>query len=52
MASNCPTAQRRAQTGGYLAIEDYGMIGNMNTCALIGLDGSVDFMCWWVVFLH
>ncbi|KFG87856.1 glycosyl hydrolase [Metarhizium anisopliae] len=37
---------RRAQTGGYLPIEDYGMIGNMHTCALVGIDGSVDFMCW------
>ncbi|POR31301.1 Uncharacterized protein TPAR_08505 [Tolypocladium paradoxum] len=37
---------RRAQTGGYLPIEDYGMVGNMHTCALIGIDGSLDFMCW------
>ncbi|GAO16125.1 hypothetical protein UVI_02040200 [Ustilaginoidea virens] len=37
---------RRAQTGGYLPIEDYGMIGNMHTCALVGIDGSVDFLCW------
>jgi hypothetical protein len=37
---------RRAQTGGYLPIEDYGMIGNMHTCALVGIDGSVDYMCW------
>jgi GH15 family glucan-1,4-alpha-glucosidase len=39
-------APRRDQTGGYLPIEDYGMIGNMNTCALVGVDGSIDFMCW------
>ncbi|KAK5990938.1 hypothetical protein PT974_09213 [Cladobotryum mycophilum] len=45
-SSQCPSAQRRAQTGGYLPIEDYGMVGNMHTCALIGIDGSVDFMCW------
>jgi GH15 family glucan-1,4-alpha-glucosidase len=31
---------------GYLPIEDYGMIGNMRTCALVGLDGSLDYMCW------
>ncbi|GJN83634.1 glycosyl hydrolase [Purpureocillium lilacinum] len=37
---------RRSQTGGYLPIEDYGLIGNMHTCALVGIDGSVDFMCW------
>ncbi|KHN95301.1 glycosyl hydrolase [Metarhizium album ARSEF 1941] len=41
-----PRRARRAQTGGYLPIEDYGMIGNMHTCALVGIDGSVDFMCW------
>jgi len=49
MANNCPThlgASRRSQTGGYLPIEDYGMIGNMHTCALVGLDGSIDYMCW------
>ncbi|KAL2757579.1 glycoside hydrolase family 15 protein [Sodiomyces alcalophilus JCM 7366] len=27
-------------------MEDYGMIGNMHTCALVGTNGSVDFMCW------
>lgn len=37
---------RRSQTGGYLPVEDYGMIGNMHTCALVGIDGSIDFMCW------
>ncbi|KAI1310393.1 Six-hairpin glycosidase-like protein [Xylaria venustula] len=31
---------------GYLPIEHYGMIGNMRTCALVSLDGSIDFMCW------
>ncbi|KAI2613645.1 glycoside hydrolase family 15 protein [Hypoxylon fragiforme] len=31
---------------GYLPIENYGMIGNMRTCALVSMDGSVDFMCW------
>lgn len=42
-----PGQSRRSQAGGYLPIDDYGMIGNMHTCALVGLDGSVDFMCWW-----
>lgn len=32
---------------GYLPIEDYGLIGNMRTCALVGIDGSLDFMCWY-----
>jgi hypothetical protein len=31
---------------GYIPIENYGLIGNMRTCALVGLDGSLDFMCW------
>ncbi len=33
---------------GYIPIEDYGLIGNMRTCALVGIDGSLDFMCWCV----
>ncbi|KAL7946597.1 glycoside hydrolase family 15 protein [Trichoderma barbatum] len=44
MATSAPN--RRAQSGGYLPIEDYGIVGNMHTCALVGLDGSIDFMCW------
>ncbi|KAL6898139.1 glycoside hydrolase family 15 protein [Trichoderma evansii] len=45
MATHSGT-NRRAQSGGYLPIEDYGIVGNMHTCALAGLDGSIDFMCW------
>jgi GH15 family glucan-1,4-alpha-glucosidase len=29
----------------YLPIEDYGIIGNMRTVALIGMNGSVDWYC-------
>lgn len=29
----------------YKPIENYGIIGDLNTIALIGLDGSIDFMC-------
>lgn len=36
----------REHAGGYLPIENYGIIGNMHTCALVGMDGSIDFMCW------
>lgn len=38
--------QMRRLAGGYLPIENYGLIGNMRTCALVGMDGSVDYMCW------
>ncbi len=30
----------------YLPIEDYGIVGNMRTCALIGVNGSVDWFCF------
>ena len=33
-------------TSGYLPIEDYGIIGNMKTVALVSLDASIDFMCF------
>ena len=31
---------------GYSPIENYGIIGNLQTVALVGLDGSIDFMCF------
>jgi GH15 family glucan-1,4-alpha-glucosidase len=33
-------------TGGYLAIENYGVVGDLHTVALIGTNGSVDFMSY------
>lgn len=30
----------------YNAIEDYGIIGDMHTCALVSKGGSMDFLCW------
>src|SRR5439155_12662127 len=30
----------------YQAIENYGVIGDLNTVALVGTDGSIDFMCF------
>ncbi|KAI9753320.1 MAG: hypothetical protein M1815_006257 [Lichina confinis] len=39
------TSRLRRATG-YLPIENYGLIGNMHTCALVGSDGGLDYMCW------
>jgi GH15 family glucan-1,4-alpha-glucosidase len=30
---------------GYLPIEDHGIIGNLYTAALVGTDGTIDWMC-------
>jgi GH15 family glucan-1,4-alpha-glucosidase len=30
----------------YCGIEDYGIIGDMHTCALVNKNGGLDFMCW------
>ncbi|KAK3902760.1 Six-hairpin glycosidase-like protein, partial [Staphylotrichum tortipilum] len=49
MSTQCSTDndnEMRKHGAGYLPIENYGLIGNMRTCALVGMDGSIDFMCW------
>lgn len=30
----------------YQSIENYGIIGDLNTIALVGLNGSIDFLCF------
>src|SRR5947207_7089030 len=39
---------RRSRTRGpgYQPIENYGVIGDLHTVALVGIDGSIDFMCF------
>ncbi|KAH4177398.1 hypothetical protein HBH43_051650 [Parastagonospora nodorum] len=36
----------RRAANGYMPIEDYGLIGNMRTCAMVATDGGLDYMCW------
>ncbi|KAE8332738.1 Six-hairpin glycosidase-like protein [Aspergillus sergii] len=35
-----------ATSPNYCSIEDYGIIGDMHTCALVSKNGGLDFMCW------
>jgi GH15 family glucan-1,4-alpha-glucosidase len=42
LENTCYSSRKR----GYLPIENYGIIGNMRTIALIGTDSSIDFYCY------
>src|SRR5213595_15434 len=37
---------RRTKAGGYQPIENYGIIGDLRTVALVGMDGSIDWYCY------
>ncbi|KAI4942014.1 hypothetical protein J4E91_010401 [Alternaria rosae] len=46
VASKPQTSSSRRSANGYMPIEDYGLIGNMRTCAMVATDGGIDYMCW------
>ncbi len=33
-------------SNGYLPIENHGVIGDMRTAAMVGTDGTIDWLCW------
>ena len=39
-------AVRMVMSVTYQPIESYGIIGDLDTVALVGMDGSIDFMCF------
>lgn len=40
------TDRKKTQRSGYQPIENYGIIGDLHSVALVGMDGSIDFMCF------
>ncbi|KAF2819764.1 glycosyl hydrolase [Ophiobolus disseminans] len=46
VATDTQTSSPRRSANGYMPIEDYGLIGNMRTCAMVATDGGLDYVCW------
>ena len=43
-AEECKTAHKPT-AGRYQPIENYGLVGDLHTVALVGLNGSIDWLC-------
>jgi hypothetical protein len=41
VTSGPQTSASRRSANGYMPIEDYGLIGNMRTCAMVATDGGI-----------
>ena len=41
-----PTSTERPSSEGYQPIEDYAIIGDLSTAALVGNNASIDFLCF------
>jgi GH15 family glucan-1,4-alpha-glucosidase len=45
VVDGAPAIRKGCKTG-YQPLENYGIIGDLHTVALVGMDGSIDYMCF------